>query len=699
MALMGCTELLACGGGYGNHNSYLFSVFRREMMNDDLFTDRTDQFWKQYTNGAVEHYRWNSEKILEFAESKGDREMTKYLGLLSSYMEICDQLRDSWDYPTKEQLQARKTTLLNMLKAATEYKGTRLQPQYNLLRMRANMQLGSHIENVNFWEQTGSKMQPSVYRDMMENIYAGALLRLNQRTKACEIYAKQEDMVSIKWAMRKYRNLAGIKSIMEENPNSMTMNFLVQDFVNNAQETQDSDEDYLKELDARSIKIPEITQFITYAQQVVDKKLTDSPALWLAAIGELQWILGQDDAAMKTLEKAVKANGTQRMKDNARAIRMVASVRPSKMDKKYASWMASEVQWLNGKIREEAGDDAVKDDYGFKFYYNHYHDVLDRLVYSNLVPKYNSIGDKNNAAALLCMMQNTDKFFGIHMEDGGGWNNGYSNEYFLYLDDEMSAKELADYQKWVNKPAANSLEQLTKPFSQDNNYLNDLIGTRYMADGDFSTAISYLDKVPASFLNKQNISWYMANRSYTTERWLTRQADDENEQTDGPDLATLTTNPKVDFCHEIINLEEQFSTANAETRPRLAYDLATRYFQASYLGECWWLTQYGSSVSDTVRTDRFDFVQRAVDYLEQAKQSKDFKIRQNSLYALAYIPSDPWADFDYDWQTQKSIVIPHKSSRQYLALAALETFERQNKGRVDPYVSNCDVLSIFRANN
>jgi hypothetical protein len=220
-----------------------------------------------------------------------------------------------------------------------------------------------------------------------------------------------------------------------------------------------------------------------------------------------------------------------------------------------------------------------------------------------------------------------------------------------------------------------------------------------MADGDFSSAISYLDKVPASFLNKQNISWYMANRSYTTERWLTRQADDENEQTDGPDLATLTTNPKVDFCHEIINLEEQFSTANAETRPRLAYDLATRYFQASYLGECWWLTQYGSSVSDTVRTDRFDFVQRAVDYLEQAKQSKDFKIRQNSLYALAYIPSDPWADFDYDWQTQKSIVIPHKSSRQYLALAALETFERQNKGRVDPYVSNCDVLSIFRANN
>ena len=698
MAIMGCTDLLACGGDYGNHNNYLFSVFRREMMNEDLFKDRADAFWKEYTSGAADSYQWNKNLIRDVIDKKGDTEMARYTEWLNTYLEICSQLKDTWNYPTKEELQERKTTLLNMLKAAREYKGTRLQAQYALLRMRTNMVLGSHMDNVSFWEQTGQKMAPSVYRNMMENIYAGALLHLNQRTKACEIYARQEDMVSIKWAMRKYRNLAGIKTIMAENPNSMTMNFLVQDFVNNAQETQDTEEEFLADIDARPIKTPEVLQFISYAQEVVDKKLSHSPALWLAAIGELQWLLGQDDKAMATLDKAVKADGTPRMKDNARAIRMVVSVRPSKMDKKYASWLAGELKWLNGKIKEEAGNEANRDNYHYPFYDNHYFDVLDRLVFANLHPKYEKMGNKSAAAATLCMMQNSDKYLGINFSEPSGWNPNYSSEYFIYLDDKMSTQDIVNLQQWANKAPANDLEQLLKPFCKDNNFLNDLIGTRYMADADFSTAIGYLEKVPTSFLNKQNISWYMGHRDYTTARWLKRQADDEREETDGPDLANLTSNPKLNFCRELLDLESQIGTANAETRSRLAYDLATRYYQASYAGECWWLTQYGSSVDDTARVDRADLVQRAVDYLQQAKESKDFNIRQNSLYALAFVPSEPWANFDYDWQAQRDIITPHPNSRQYKALAALDAFERENRSRVAPYVSRCDVLRQFRKN-
>ena len=401
---------------------------------------------------------------------------------------------------------------------------------------------------------------------------------------------------------------------------------------------------------------------------------------------------------MATLDKAVKADGTPRMKDNARAIRMVVSVRPSKMDKKYASWLAGELKWLNGKIKEEAGNEANRDNYHYPFYDNHYFDVLDRLVFANLHPKYEKMGNKSAAAAALCMMQNSDKYLGINFSEPSGWNPNYSSEYFIYLDNKMSTQDIVNLQQWANKAPANDLEQLLKPFCKDNNFLNDLIGTRYMADADFSTAIGYLEKVPTSFLNKQNISWYMGHRDYTTARWLKRQADDEREETDGPDLANLTSNPKLNFCRELLDLESQIGTANAETRSRLAYDLATRYYQASYAGECWWLTQYGSSVDDTARVDRADLVQRAVDYLQQAKESKDFNIRQNSLYALAFVPSEPWANFDYDWQAQRDIITPHPNSRQYKALAALDAFERENRSRVAPYVSRCDVLRTFRKN-
>ena len=115
MAIMGCTDLLACGGDYGNHNNYLFSVFRREMMNEDLFKDRADAFWKEYTSGAADSYQWNKNLIRDVIDKKGDTEMARYTEWLNTYLEICSQLKDTWNYPTKEELQERKTTLLNSM--------------------------------------------------------------------------------------------------------------------------------------------------------------------------------------------------------------------------------------------------------------------------------------------------------------------------------------------------------------------------------------------------------------------------------------------------------------------------------------------------------------------------------------------------------------------------------------------------------
>ena len=55
----------ACGGEGVNHNYYLFSVFRHELMSMSLFEDRTNAFWDSYTNGKTDAYRWNEKIILE----------------------------------------------------------------------------------------------------------------------------------------------------------------------------------------------------------------------------------------------------------------------------------------------------------------------------------------------------------------------------------------------------------------------------------------------------------------------------------------------------------------------------------------------------------------------------------------------------------------------------------------------------------
>lgn len=687
------TDSWACFSERSTYNYYMFSVFRREAMND-LFASQFDNYWEQYSNGEVNNYQWNADRIMQIAKDKGDDEMVAYLTQLEKYLDISSQLKETWSYPTKEELAQRKTTLQQMIQQAKAYRGARLKSQWLLLQMRANMILGQHAENIKLWSSKATKLQKSPYQDMMRNIYAGALLRTGKRKQACDIYAEQGDMVSIKWAMRKHRNLAGIKTVYEEDVNSPILNFLIQDFVNNAQETIDSDEDWISMIDARTVKNEEIADFIEFSERVVHSGKTQSPALWKAAVGELQYLTGQQEAAMKSLESAMKMKGTQRMIDNARAIRVIASVRSGKMDASYERFIVNEIKWLISKGKEEGIE------HGYSR--NHYTDMLERLVYNNLVPKYYRDGKVEMATALTAVMDNREKLYGLppSKENDRSWNSHYSwGEYYNNLD-ILRANELVKYFEWTTKSAKGDMEKFLKgEIIADKDFFNDFIGTRYMAEGSFRQAIPYLKKVSLSFMEGQNISYYLAHRSYTVPRWFVKQAEAEKGQSEGPFLATLTGNQKLSFCQDIIKKEEQFKSAKGEKREQLAYELATSFYQASYLGECWYLTHYAQSVNDTVRAGEMDFVNKAISYLKVSKQSKNVEMQANSLYALSFIPLDPWIKEEYDYANNTWIYVPLRASRQYLALDELCKFAAQHAKQMDKHVTKCDVLKQFKKYN
>jgi hypothetical protein len=66
------------------------------------------------------------------------------------------------------------------------------------------------------------------------------------------------------------------------------------------------------------------------------------------------------------------------MKDNARAIRIVASASCKHKDANYDEWLVGELEWLAAKIREEANSPEGTD-FG-SMTYNHYFDILDRAT-------------------------------------------------------------------------------------------------------------------------------------------------------------------------------------------------------------------------------------------------------------------------------------------------------------------------------
>jgi len=208
----------------------------------------------------------------------------------------------------------------------------------------------------------------------------------------------------------------------------------------------------------------------------------------------------------------------------------------------------------------------------------------------------------------------------------------------------------------------------------------------------FSEAIKRLELIPLKFIEGQNISWYMANRDYTKARWMGRQFPPKDEYVDGPNNGKITLNKKLQYCHDMVQLESQYKLATGQDRQQKAYDLAVRYYQASYKGDCWFLTHYGQSISDTASVKEKDFVATAHSLLEESAKSSNATLRLNSLYALAFDPQNSWCD--YDWSTEQ--YVPIRTRQQYKALARLDEYVQQNPSNLPRYVTKCDVLKQFR---
>jgi len=679
MAFTVCVQGWACAGEAPTHNYYMMDVAPSNVNLLNL-EERFNQYWKKYTGYEYTEYRWSRDRILETARQKNDTEMEAYLTHLNNYLDISDQLGETWSYPTKEQLAERQSMLMGMKKAAKNYKGARLRAQYALLAMRANMLLKDYEANITYWETKGNNLPESAYKDMMRNIYAGALFHTGHKKEAFDIYAEQGDQTSIRWAMRKYRNLAGIQTIFEENPNAPTLYYLVQDFVNNVQESIDTDDaEWIVMVGRQQLSMGEAGRFVEFADKAAANKAVKDRCLWKTASALTSWLLGRKEQAAKAANKAMKLDGAERTKDNARCVRLLIM---ASRDKVKSKMLRKEMEWLDAKAAAEK-----EDDYCFTA-------ARDRIMRRALYNKYMSTGNLNMALAVTGAEWKpfTTEFA------ADNWNGNYYGE-FYYAIDSLNTAQLQDYYRFISGPHKDAFEAYVAEHSfKDADYFNDLIGTRLMAENKLEEAVPWLEKVPVSFLNSQNISYYAAHRDWTVSRWLKKQRMRDGEN-DGPQSGKLAENMKLKFCREVLQLQSQYQLASEAQRPQLAYQLGVCYDQASICGDCWYLTDYGWSAYPNLKPWQVDFEEIACKWLDESKLTTDFKLRTQSLYGLSFIAYDgPWAEYDTNWSTGEVTVKRHPETHQYQALAELSDFASKNVSKLPAYISKCDVIRQFRAN-
>lgn len=771
------------------HNYYLYRILP-DAGEEPTFLEQTVEDWARYVDRPTDDIRYRlfdfdridfaqwdttSHPLIAAVRRKHDTERLDYLKNLALYQHSIATLHpQSWDYPTAEALTQARTQLAQVGIAARGYRGRTLAAQYALLQARCAFEEKRYQDVVDLWKTTGKSLPDSPYKAWMRNLYAGALLRTGHRAEAVDIYAEQGDMQSLRWAVRDERNLAGIRRIYAENPNSPLLPYLVQDFVNNAQETldqiresgaevQDEPDSWMRAIGRRVVGYTEADDFVRWAQKVVGEKRTRVPSMWLSAAALLSAYHKDYTAALALIEAAQQADGTTLMQSNARALRLYIVLRSTEGVLAAASAEVDEVKWLTEMANRDEHMARVKDRIVYEILYPkfkqqglhnaavavlgwnsdikyrvedteeeqfaiafpetyepkwltemaeqnaHMARVKERIPYDVLFPRFKQQSLRNDSVTVFEWNNSTKPR--VESSEEGHFAYAYGNDYAQQLD-TLSAEQTIDYVNYLNTSPNSRFEALMlDSLSHDRDYFNDLIGTHLLREGRFAEAIPYFELISLAFLNRQNIACYAACRSYKKERWFNNQSfigDRYNPnasysrwrrtgpKADGgePTPTSLLRNVKLDFCREMVQLEADFKAQPAgEARCATAYRLASALYQASYHGDCWFLSHYGKSTAEPTPIGAVDLADLALHYLKAARTTTNPDLRVKVLYAEAFIPLDPMCvaeyneNYDLIWQWRPQ-------SRQFKAMLDLYRWKRTHKV-LPHYVTYCDVLTDF----
>ena len=687
------------------HNYYMVSFVDHKPV-DNPFQEELNAFWYKYTEGKYDSYpNYDVTGLRAYIKSKNDTEMLTYVKDLNDYLDICNEFfSETWNYPDKEELAMRDSLIYSVQTRSKNYKGMRLRSQYHLLYMRSLMLLKKWDDIKSYWNSTCKRLPQSVYRNMMENIYAGALFHTGEEEPAFSIFSRQGDAASIRWSMRKYRGLRGIRKIYAKNPESPCLPYLLQDFVNNVQETIDQNngimiigaEDFFVVPDSDAL------QFCQFADSVLNSGKVSDPCMWGTCQSLVYHLLKDAPKAKACISRALSSPGTPRSKDNCRCVNMLIESNDTCCN---LSWLMNELLWLEQKCKEENMTGYC------------YSNAYERILLNTLSPMLRKRGDENLSLAVRAMYNEMEvqKSSSHHRsphydyEERGEstWNEDFQNEFMQLHFYPLSASACESYYKYITSDHADEFSRyVCSRVFKDKNFFNDFIGTKYMAEARFSQAIPYLEKVDLSYLNRLNISYYMHSRDYHKERWLFHQAMKDDYNQEGMKNIKFSNNPRLSYCREILNLQKSYSkNSQGEKGNQIAYQLATLYFQASYKGDCWWLISYKNSSNPYViehdHAGENDFIKSCEVYLHSCLDTKDDTLLGKCLFALAFAATDDWLDYkteegDDIYEDTQAKAVPNPMSEKYACLDNLNNYYERHKEKVPDYMSNCDVLKKFR---
>jgi hypothetical protein len=447
-------------------------------------------------------------------------------------------------------------------------------------------------------------------------------------------------------------------------PQSALLPFLLQDFVNNAQEATDADNPLAGgtqgKLFIRDIQQAEARQMMALAGKAATEGKTQYPALWQCAKAWLEFLYGDRQQALTDIQRAATMQGTPLMQRCVRVISCYVRAMQANSLESVEQYLTNELQWLSQQ-RDSS-------------YYLSC--AYERIMHQAVMPQCIAAGRPNDALAALSIVSDMD---------------------YETCIDTMDVEQLKDYLTYLGQSATLPLERFVKQqVKTDQHAMDNLVGTKYLRLCQWQQAIEWLQKVPLSFYEQKGYAPYAFYRSTTVEPWIKRQWL-THEQRYGDNRPPLKENARLSYAREMMQLEASLPLLRGQSRYQRCYDLAVRYAQACPEGDCWFIMHDGSGYYYDELSHETNLRQKAVDLLQEAGGTKDRRLRERVLFALAYVYLNPDRWYEEEWNTElsKYVVKPMPQAQQYAAFARLADFEKASSLPVADYVSRCDEYRQF----
>jgi tetratricopeptide (TPR) repeat protein len=552
------------------------------------------------------------------------------------------------------------------------------------------------------WNQQIKDQPASAVKTMCEDYIGGIYFKRGEYEKAILHYSHtMENSDSFWWCIDNQTKIKSdmgrIKILYKYQPSSPELAVMVQaicreaeDLANQKVFERQSDTYEFKHFLKNRKRYIELRDF---ALQVVSEKRTDNPAMWQYAAAFLTFLDGKHQLSNQYIDQAEELKGTPFIKNNIKILKLMITAYTGNYDADFEYIILPQLQCLDKMICTHIKEGISEGYNDLSMFYNYsiyyYNDMMRKITLSVMLPNYLKRNQKTKALLLAGMASERLRSL-LHVRQ---------NKYKYTWDEQRNIDFYTDVFDWMNTlPIINVIEYkqqlqsggdtaferfLAAKCYKNDDYLNEIIGTKYLRLEQFDKAVEYLSKVSKKYAKTLNIYEYFYHDPFREpHRW-------RGYEKPYPDY-------KLNFAIRMLDLQRTKEVVqNKELEAEATFQYAWGLIQATT--DCWALIDYdwdnGRAWQKSMALHAEKGMQRVMNL------SSNDELKAKCVIVNVWLADDDWYDNKYvngNWtkiENPKSVV--NKNFNLLLTQYVATDVFRRLYSECDNFLSYCEKKGVI----